>query len=182
MHRLLRSRVLLAVLAVVLALAAVGGWLLVRPAPDPPGRADVLLVLAGGRGEREIAGARLALAGAAPVLVFSDGGRAGSSSGRLCLQRFEGVRILCLHPEASTTRGEARAFAELAGREGWRSVTVVTSSYHRRRAGLLVGRCFPGTVHTVGAPPNGVDGPEIVPFAAREGAAVLAALTLQRGC
>ena len=86
------------------------------------------------------------------------------------------------HPEAATTRGEARAFAELAGREGWHSVTVVTSSYHRRRAGLLVGRCFEGTVRSVGAPPNGVDGPEIVPFAAREGAAVLAALTVQRGC
>jgi uncharacterized SAM-binding protein YcdF (DUF218 family) len=182
MRRLLRSRVLMALLAVLLALAAVGGWVLVRPAPDPPGRADVLLVLAGGRGEREAAGARLALAGAAPVLLLSDGGRAGSSSGRLCLERLEGVRILCLHPEASTTRGEARAFAELAGREGWRSVTVVTSSYHRRRAGLLVGRCFPGTVHTVGAAPNGADGPAIVPFAAREGAALLAALTLQRGC
>jgi hypothetical protein len=37
-------------------------------------------------------------------------------------------------------------------------------------------------VRSVGAPPNGVDGPEIVPFAAREGAAVLAALTVQRGC
>jgi hypothetical protein len=34
----------------------------------------------------------------------------------------------------------------------------------------------------VGAPPNGVDGPEVVPFAAREGAAMLAALTLERAC
>jgi uncharacterized SAM-binding protein YcdF (DUF218 family) len=181
MHRLLRSRVLLAVLAALLVLAAVGGWLLVRPAPDPPGRADVLLVLAGGRGEREAAGARLAREGAAPVLLFSDGGRADSSSARLCLQRFEGVRILCLHPEAETTRGEARAFAELAGREGWRSVTVVTSSYHRHRAGLLVDRCFGGTVQTVGAPPRRT-GPAIVPNAAREGAALLAALTLKRDC
>jgi hypothetical protein len=41
---------------------------------------------------------------------------------------------------------------------------VVTSSYHRHRAGLLVGRCFPGTVHT------------------REGAALLAAHTVRRGC
>jgi hypothetical protein len=141
MHRLLRSRVLLAVLALFLVLAAVGGWLLVRPAPDPPGRADVLLVLAGGRG----------------------------------------VRVLCLHSEIDTTRGEARAFAELAGREGWRSVTVVTSSYHRHRAGLLVSRCFPGTVHTVGASPNRA-GPVIAPVAAREGAALLATLTVQQGC
>jgi uncharacterized SAM-binding protein YcdF (DUF218 family) len=182
MQRLVRSRVLLASLAVVLALAVVGGWLFVRPVPDPPGRADVLLVLAGGRGEREAAGARLAQAGAAPDLVFSDGGRADSSSGRLCLQRFEGVRVLCLHPESDTTQGEARAFAELARREGWRSVTVVTSSYHRHRAGLLVGRCFAGTVHTVGAAPNRTASVLVVPFAARESVALVAALTVRRDC
>ena len=140
-----------------------------------------MLVLAGGQGERQDTGVRLVREGVAPVLVFSDGGRAGSSSARLCLQRFENVRVLCLHPAADSTRGEARAFAELAGREGWRSVTVVTSSYHRHRAGLLVGRCFPGTVHTVGAPPNRA-GPLIAPFAAREGAALLAALTVRRDC
>ena len=105
---------LLAVLAVLLVLAAVGGWLLVRPVPDPPGRADVLLVL--------------------------------------------------------------------AGREGWRSVTVVTSSYHRHRAGLLVGRCFPGTVHTVGPSPDRTAAPLIAPFAAREGVALVATLTVQQGC
>ena len=182
MGRTVRGRVLLAGLALLVAVAGAGCWLLVRPAPEPPGRADVVLVLAGGRGEREATGARLARQGGAPVLVFSDGGRPGSSSGELCRQLFTGVRVLCLTPEASTTRGEARAFAELAGREGWRSVTVVTSSYHRRRADLLIGRCFKGTVRSVGAPPDGVDGPEIVPFAAREGAAVLAALTVERGC
>ena len=64
-------------------------------------------------------------------------------------------------------------------REGWRSVTVVTSSYHRHRAGLLVDRCFGGTVHTVGAPPRRT-GPAIVPSAAREGVALLAALTVRR--
>jgi uncharacterized SAM-binding protein YcdF (DUF218 family) len=181
MGRTVRGRVLLAALVLLVAVAGVGGWLLLRPA-GPPGRADVVLVLAGGRGEREAAGARLARQGGAPVLVFSDGGRPGSASGQPCRQRFAGVRVLCLTPEVSTTRGEARAFAELAGREGWRSVTVVTSSYHRRRADLLVGRCFNGTVRSVGAPPDGVDGPEIVPFAAHEGAAVLAALTVQRGC
>jgi uncharacterized SAM-binding protein YcdF (DUF218 family) len=182
MHRLYRPLVLLAVLAALLALAAMGSWLLVRPSPDTRAPADVVLVLAGGRGEREATGARLAREGAAPVLLFSDGGRRGSSSGLLCLQRFEGVRVLCLHPQLATTRGEARAFAKLAGREGWRSVTVVTSSYHRRRAEMVVGRCFPGHVHAVGAAPNGVGGPRIVPFAAREGVALFAALTVQRGC
>jgi uncharacterized SAM-binding protein YcdF (DUF218 family) len=181
MHRLLRSRVLLAVLAALLVLAAVGGWLLVRPINEAPASADVVLVLAGGSSERETTAARLAREGAAPVLLFSDGGRADSWSARLCRQRFD-VRVLCLHPEVDSTRGEAGAFAELAGREGWRSVTVVTSSYHRRRAGLLVGRCFPGRVQTVGAPVRGLRGLELARVAAREGAALLAALTLQRRC
>ena len=179
MHRLLRSRVLLAVLAMLLAVALAGGWLLVRPINEAPASADVVLVLAGGSGERETTAARLAREGAAPTLLFSDGGRADSWSARLCRQRFEGVRVLCLHPEVDSTRGEARAFAELAGREGWRSVTVVTSSYHRRWAGLLVGRCFPGRVQTVGAPVRGL---ELARVAAREGAALLAALTVRRRC
>jgi uncharacterized SAM-binding protein YcdF (DUF218 family) len=92
------------------------------------------------------------------------------------------VRILCLHPEASTTRVEARAFAELAGREGWRSVTVVTSSYHRHRVGLLVDRCFGGGRSRPSGHPRAAASVLITPFAAREGAALLAALTVQRRC
>ena len=80
----------------------------------------------------------------------------------------------------STTRGEARAFAELADREGWRSVAVVTSSYHTHRAVMLVGRCYLGVVRVVPAAP--VDGPRILFFALHEAVAVAAALTVQRGC
>jgi uncharacterized SAM-binding protein YcdF (DUF218 family) len=180
MRRSVPGRILLVGLVLLVTLAAAGAWL-ARPVTGPAGRSDVVLVLAGGWGERAVTGARLARQGGAPVLVFSDGGRPGSSAGQLCKQRFAGVRVLCLTPEPSTTRGEARAFAELAGREGWRSVTVVTSSYHRHRAGLLVSRCFPGTVHTVGASPNRA-GPLIAPVAARESAALLATLTVQQGC
>jgi hypothetical protein len=87
---------LLAGLALLAALTAAGAWL-VRPVTDPPGRADVVLVVAGGEGEREATGARLARQGEAPVLVFSDGGP-GSPLGELCRQRFAGVRVLCLTP------------------------------------------------------------------------------------
>jgi uncharacterized SAM-binding protein YcdF (DUF218 family) len=172
------------VLILVMLLAAVGAgtWVTLGATDGPPGRADVVLVLAGGRGERETTGSRLVREGVAPVLVFSDGGRPDSSSGRLCRQRVPGVRILCLTPRTDTTRGEARAFAELAAREGWRSVAVVTSSYHVRRADLLIGRCFSGMVQMIGAPPNGVGGPQYVPIGARESAGLLAALTVQRGC
>jgi uncharacterized SAM-binding protein YcdF (DUF218 family) len=183
MRQRIRSfRFLLIVLVVVAALTTVGGWLLVRPVTDPPGQVDVVLVLAGGRGERQITGVRLARKSVAPVLVFSDGGRPDSSSGTLCRQRLAGVRVLCLTPRTDTTRGEARAFAELAAREGWRSVALVTTGLHSRRASLLVGRCFPGTIHTVAAAPVGVDGRDLVLFAARESAAMLVALTAQRGC
>jgi uncharacterized SAM-binding protein YcdF (DUF218 family) len=180
--RTARARVLLAALLVLLGLATLIGRLFIWPPTGPPGRVDAVLVLAGGHGERQDAGIRLVREGAAPVLVFSDGGRPGPFYDQLCRQRLTGIRVLCLTPRASTTRGEARAFAELAGREGWRSVAVVTSSYHARRAAMLVGRCYPGVVRAFPAPPVGVDGPQLIAFALHEGVAVAAALTVQRGC
>lgn len=181
-RRLVRARVPLLVLALVLALGCLAGWLLIWPATSPPARADAVLVLAGGMGEREAMGARLAREGVAPVLVFSDGGGPTTAWAPRCRLRFDGVRVICLTPRTSNTRGEARAFAELAAREGWRSVALVTSSYHVRRAGLLLGRCYPGTVHAVGAAPFGVSGPELVPLAVHEAAGMLAAATVLRGC
>jgi uncharacterized SAM-binding protein YcdF (DUF218 family) len=180
--RTARARVLLAVLLVLLGLATLIGRLFIWPSTGPPGRVDAVLVLAGGQGERQETGVRLAREGVAPVLVFSDGGRPGPSYDQLCRQRFTGIRVLCLTPRVRTTRGEARAFAELADREGWRSVAVVTSSYHVHRAAMLVGRCYPGVVRAVPAPPVGVDGPRIISFALHEGIAVAAALSVQRGC
>jgi uncharacterized SAM-binding protein YcdF (DUF218 family) len=181
-RRLTRFRLLLVGLVALPALAVVMAWLLVRSPAGRPGAVDAVLVLAGGRGERMAAGAQLALEGVAPVLVLSDGGRPGPMAEQRCRQRVEGVRVVCLTPDISTTQGEARAFAGLAAREGWRSVAVVTSSYHVRRAGLLVRRCFPGTVRTFGATPVGINGLQVVLFSAREAVAMAAALTLQRGC
>jgi uncharacterized SAM-binding protein YcdF (DUF218 family) len=43
---------------------------------------------------------------------------------------------------------------DLAARRGWRSVVVVTSTYHARRAQLLLGRCFDGRLQIVAAPPH----------------------------
>lgn len=173
---------LLVVVVAVGALAALAGWLFVWPPDEPPGRVDAVLVLAGGDGERETTGIRLARMGVAPVIVFSDGGRPDTPSARRCLLRLDGVRVACLSPRTSSTRGEAKAFAELAERKGWRSVAVVTSSYHLRRASLLVGRCYQGTVHPVAAGMGHSGGLEPVRSALREGAALLAVRTVQRGC
>jgi uncharacterized SAM-binding protein YcdF (DUF218 family) len=177
-----RFRVLLVVVVAVGALAALAGWLFVWPPDEPPGRVDAVLVLAGGDGERETTGIRLARMGVAPVIVFSDGGRPGSSSAQLCQQQLEGIRVACLRSPTSSTRGEARAFAELAGREGWQSVAVVTSSYHVRRASLLLDRCYEGMVHPVAAGLGPTGGVEPTRSVLRESVGLLAPRTVRQGC
>jgi hypothetical protein len=59
-------------------------------------------------------------------------------------------------------------------------VALVTSRTHIRRAGLLLDRCYGGTIYSVG--PYVVNGCDLVPVAVHEVAAVLAAVTVQRGC
>ncbi len=140
-------------------LSVLTGRLLYWPATNPPqpGQADAVLVLSGGGGEREAAGIRLMQAGVAPVLVVSNGGDPGSRGTELCGRRL-GFRIICITPDPNSTRGEGRAFAKLAEREGWRSVALATSTYHIRRARLHLGRCFKGTIFTVRAPGSRPDG------------------------
>jgi uncharacterized SAM-binding protein YcdF (DUF218 family) len=90
----------------------------------------------------------------APVLVISNGRDARwQAANQLCAsrQRFE---VLCPQPDPDTTRGEARMVRDLAARRGWRSVVVVTSTYHARRAQLLLRRCFDGQLQIVAAPPH----------------------------
>jgi uncharacterized SAM-binding protein YcdF (DUF218 family) len=159
------------------------GWMaltyrvLITPVTDPPGHAAAVLVPSGGGGERQAEGVRQVQAGAGPVLVVSDGGRAGSRGDQLC-QRQLSFRIICVTPRPESTRGEVRAFADLAEREGWRSVVLVTSAYHVRRASLLLGRCYPGKVFTVAAPDTRMDVGDFF----HEWSGLLAALTVDRSC
>jgi uncharacterized SAM-binding protein YcdF (DUF218 family) len=116
--------------------------------------ADALVVLAGGRGERLNKANRLLQQDAAPTLVISNGrDTRWPAANRLCAshQRFE---VLCPQPHPDTTRGEARMVRDLATQRGWRSVVVVTSTYHARRARLLLGRCFDGQLQVVAAAPR----------------------------
>ena len=48
-------------------------------------------------------------------------------------------------------RGEARAVARMAAARGWRSVLVVTSTYHVTRARLLFDRCVAAHVWVTGS-------------------------------
>jgi uncharacterized SAM-binding protein YcdF (DUF218 family) len=170
----------LIVLVALTVLAALTARLFVWPSTDPPRRADAVLVFAGGRGERLREGLRLVRAGVAPVLAVSDGGVRRARFARVCGERPAGVRVVCVTPAESSTRAEARAFGELAGREGWRSVVVVTSDYHLRRASLYMGRCYGGRVFTAAAGRGGRG--DLLVKALHEWGGLLAAFTLQRGC
>jgi uncharacterized SAM-binding protein YcdF (DUF218 family) len=141
-----------------------------------------VVVFAGGDGERQREGLRLVRDGVAPALVISDGGEPGSSKAGVCRERPAGLRLYCFSPDPATTRGEARRFAELAEREGWRSLVLVTSTYHVRRASLLLGRCYDGQVRRVATPLYNDYSWETGQQLATEWLAVGAALTLQRSC
>jgi uncharacterized SAM-binding protein YcdF (DUF218 family) len=177
-----RRRLLVALLAVAAVLVALTYRLFVFPFTDPPGRADAVVVFAGGDGERQDEGERLVRQGVAPVLVISDGGLPGSDNARLCRERPAGLGLRCVSPDPATTRGEARAFADLAEREGWRSLVLVTSTYHLRRAELLLDRCYEGGLRRVATPLRNDYSWETGQQLAMEWAATAAAVTLFRSC
>jgi uncharacterized SAM-binding protein YcdF (DUF218 family) len=176
-----RSRLLVALLVVVVALAALTFALFVRPRTDPPARVDAVVVFAGGDGERQAEGVRLVRAGTAPVLVLSVGGDAASRRYQACRQP-PGFRVVCLSPSPATTNGESRAFADLARREGWRSLAMVTSTFHLRRASLQLGRCYDGRVFTVATPVHVDRADEPPMLLLHEWAGLLSALTVDRAC
>jgi uncharacterized SAM-binding protein YcdF (DUF218 family) len=172
---------LAAVVAVVALVTALSFPLFVWPAVDPPPRADAVVVFAGGDGERQQEGVRLVEAGVAPVLVISDGGRPGSPKYRVCREP-QGLRVVCLSPRPRSTDGEARAFAALAERRGWRSLVLVTSTIHVRRASLLVGRCYDGRRFTDATPLHNDRRVEMLTQVVHEWLGLLGALTVRRGC
>jgi uncharacterized SAM-binding protein YcdF (DUF218 family) len=67
----------------------------------------------------------------------------------------------------------------MAAARHWRSVVVVTSTYHVRRAKLLFERCVDGRVEGVGAPFGALALPAVVPS---EWAKLVYALTVARDC
>ena len=127
--------------------------LFVWPATDDPRRADAVVVLDGGSGERLDEARALMERDVAPTLAISAGRELdpdeadGLCSGR---QQFE---VVCFTPTPDSTRGEARALAALARQHGWNDVVLVTSTYHVTRARMLVERCFDGRVDVVAASP-----------------------------
>lgn len=141
----------------------------------PPRRSDAVVVLSGGRGHRLAEGRRLIAQGVSDTLVISDVDDGWAEANRLC----DSGRAICFTPDPYSTQGEARWIAQEATERGWESVVVVTSTYHVRRARVIVERCFDGDLAVVGARPpleNRVIG------VAWEWPKSVYYLTLNRGC
>lgn len=95
----------------------------------------------------------LAVSGAAPTVVISDpyGDDDTGFIDRVCADPPPGPEVVCFDPDPRTTRGEARFAADLAEREGWDRVAVMTTTYHVSRARFITERCVDTEVVMVDA-------------------------------
>jgi uncharacterized SAM-binding protein YcdF (DUF218 family) len=118
---------------------------------DATGKADALIVLSDDNfyADRATRAAELLREGKAPLIVAS-GRRLRPNAGIAELMEHDlierGVprdKIVRLAHDADNTREEAEALVKLAQERKWRSVIVVTSNYHTRRARYIFHRVFP---------------------------------------
>ncbi|MFO7166518.1 MAG: YdcF family protein [Chloroflexota bacterium] len=131
-------------------LPPIGAFLIVS---EPPVPSDAVAPLAGDS-RRVAAAAALWRQGLAPRLVLSDMWVDATAPPGLYAQMVReqavglGVpaeAIVTAPGRPASTYREARNLRALAEREGWRSVTVVTSAFHTRRSRLILDEAFAGS-------------------------------------
>ncbi len=154
MRIVLRAILLLAVLALLLVafhqplLTAAARFLIVQ---DPLARADIIVVLSGGRrDERVRQAADLYREGYAPLVLLSGGEEMlGISISEILRRqaRAHGIpAIALLYEPGSTSTGEqAHNLRPILERRRVRRAIVVTSSYHTRRTRYLFHKAFAGS-------------------------------------
>jgi hypothetical protein len=148
---------------------------------SPPTHADVVVVLSGNKA-RLAPGLALIRRGVAPVLALSTVQRTPHwpEAERLCAtHRYAGARVVCFTAVPFSTRGEARTVARLARARGWRSIVVVTSTFHITRADMLFRRCYPGRLLVLGSTSTWWRLP--MEWASETGKLAVQ-LTIERGC
>lgn len=121
---------------------------------DPMQKADAIIVLSMDNfyADRATRSAEIYRQGLAPLVVAS-GERLRPFAGVAELMEHDllerGVpkdKILRFAHDSDSTREEAEALAKLASDKKWKSVIVVTSNYHTRRARYIFARIFPGNI------------------------------------
>ena len=131
---------------------AAGSWIV----DEPAARADAIIVLGDDNfyADRSTRAAELSRQQVAPVVVAS-GRRLRPSAGIAELEEHDlierGVpkeKILRFAHDADSTREEAEGLAKLAVDHHWKSIIVVTSNYHTRRARYIFEKIFPAEIST----------------------------------
>jgi uncharacterized SAM-binding protein YcdF (DUF218 family) len=110
-----------------------------------PSKSDVLLVLGGGTGTCEELGTKLFQQGYAPAVITSGEGvllpgvrRPFADISAVYMQVLDvPLDAITLFTTTTSTRDEAQQCLALARQKAWKSVIVVTDSYHSRRTCLV---------------------------------------------
>jgi uncharacterized SAM-binding protein YcdF (DUF218 family) len=149
--RLGRKGAIAAAISVVLALVAVladepARWLIVT---DPPRRADAAVVLAGDPDyERTKTAVRLLLTGQVGLLILTGGepgpGDSSTSLRDVALRAGVPAERIRIEQVSHSTYGSMVAIRPILEQERIRSVVVVTSPYHQRRAFWTARRTLQG--------------------------------------
>jgi uncharacterized SAM-binding protein YcdF (DUF218 family) len=140
----------MAALVLVLFLNGVSGTLLfARATADPLVRADAIVVLGGEHDGREAYGLKLAEQGYAHTVLLSNPyGQWDAVMKKACRPRAD-IDVICRAPKPSTTRGEAMMARELAEKNDWHKVIVVSWRYHLPRARKIFEQCFTSPTRSV---------------------------------
>ncbi len=148
------------VLTLVVGAAAV--WLIVcfqlfvNVDPLSVHRTDAVIMLGGAGSERLPVAQQVQEEYKVPVLALSHTDTSGNAAADDACKSatFPNASLICFRPNGLDTRGEAQAVGRLIEANGWKSVTVVTSSYHVTRAGRLIGQCTTAEVQMVASHPD----------------------------
>lgn len=154
MRLLRRKRVWIPTLITATLFLGATARLFVWPTTNDAGRADAVVVLDGGSGERLNKARALMARHVAPTLVISAGRELDPDGAEELCATPQAFEVVCFVPKPADTRGEARAFAVLARQHRWNDAVLVTSTYHVTRARTLVERCYDGHLDVVAAKPH----------------------------
>jgi uncharacterized SAM-binding protein YcdF (DUF218 family) len=142
------------IIAIALGLAyAIGVPMFLERDDDPlPAKADAIVALSGS--DQPLPEARsLFEGGLAPTLVVSSD-RNGRDAERAALCKKPPKGILCIQPGQLSTFDEARLVGDLALRNHWQSIVLVTPRYQMYRTGRIFDRCVDAKITE-----HGVDEP-----------------------